>query len=171
LRRRPSLQPRFPIDCRLSSATNLRQLPTCVVCQPSGVAFQLNLRLNIGIRSNGQPSGLSSACASDQSSVLPSDQSTACAFDQPSGSPSDSSPTCAGDRPSGPTFRSTCGLRRRLTFRLRLSTDLRPSPPADPPAMPSDESPACAFDSSSGSTFQSTSSFRLQSTFRPCLQT
>jgi hypothetical protein len=153
------------------SASLSDQPPTCVVCQPSGVAFRLNLRLNIGIRSNGQPSCLSAACASDQSSGLPSDQSTACAFDQPSGNPSDSSPTCAGDRPSGPTFRSTRGLRRRLTFRLRLSTDLRPSPPVDPPAMPSDEPPACAFNSSSGSTFQSTSGFRLQSAFRPCLQT
>lgn len=137
LRREPTLRPRFPIDCRLSSATNLRRLPTCVVCQPSGVAFQLNLRLNIGIRSNGQPSCCSMACAFEQ--------------------------------PSGPTFRPTCGLRRRLTFRLRLSTDLRPSPPADPPAMPSNEPPACAFDSSSGSTLQSTSSFRPRLAFRPCL--
>jgi hypothetical protein len=171
LRREPTLRPRFPIDCRLSSATNLRRLPTCADCQSYGVAFQLNLRLNIGIRFNGQPSGLSAACATDQSSGLPSDRPPTCVGDQPSGNPSDSSPTFAGDRPSGPTFRPTRSLRRRLTFRLRLSTDLRPSPPADPPAMPSDEPPACAFDSSSGSTFQSTSSLRLRPTFRPCLQT
>jgi len=78
------------------------------------------------------------------------------------GQPSCCSPACAFDQPSGPTFRSTCSLRHRPTFQFRLSNDLRPSPPADPPAMPSNEPqlapsthlparpssqpPACAFD-------------------------
>jgi len=146
--------------------------PTCVVCQPSGVAFQRNLRLNIGVRSNGQPSCCSAACAAEQ--------------------------------PSGPTFRPICDSRRRPTFRLRLSNDLRPSPPADPPAMPSDGPPACAFDhlparpssqppafafdqpsgpaiqpnlrlssvaASASSAFRSLSSLRLRSIFQPNLPT
>jgi len=140
------------VGCQLAPTADFRRLPTCVGCQPSGVAFQLNLRLS---------------SASDP--TAPSNRSAACAADQSSGLPSDRSPACAFDRPSGPAFRTTCGLRRRSTLRLRLLTGLRLAPHADPSAMPSDEPPACAFDPSSGSTFQPTSSLRLRSTFRPCL--
>jgi len=81
-------------------------------------------------------------------------------------------PACAFNQPSNPTFPSTFDLRLQPTFRFRFRPDLRPSPPAEPPAMPSNRLPACAFRRSSGSTFQPTYLTCVSwSTFQLCFQT
>lgn len=115
----------------------MRRLPTCVGCQPSGVAFQLNLRLS---------------SASDP--TAPSNRSAACAVDQSSGLPSDRSPACAFDRPSGPAFRTTCGLRRLPILRPCPPMNLQLAPSIHLPARPSSQLPACAFGRPSGPAFE-----------------
>jgi len=80
---------------------------------------------------------------------------------------SDRSPACAFDPSSSPAFQPIFDSRLRLTFPLRLPTDLRPSPHADLPtchptrlklapstslpAQLSRSRPACAFCQRSGS--------------------
>ena len=122
------LRPRFPINRRLSSATNLRRLPTCADCPLSPTAdlrrlptFRRRLPTqpptHIGVRSNGpfQP--------------------------------------IRGLR-RRPIFRfairSISGLRLRPTLRPSLPVDLRLAPPIDFPAPPFDRPATFAACRSSG---------------------
>ncbi len=144
LRRRLPLRPRFRINRRLSSATNLRRLPTCADCRLAPTAdlrrlptFRRRLPTQpptlIGVRSNGpfQP--------------------------------------IRGLR-RRPIFRfalrSISGLRLRPTLRPSLPDDLRLAPPIDPPAPPLDRPATCAACRSFGHALRRTSSLRLRSIFR-----
>jgi len=183
LRRRLPLRPRFPINRRLSSATDLRRLPTCADCRLSPTAdshrlptFRRCLPTQpptlIGVRSTASlPVALR---------LAPPNNPPA----QPSGQPA----TRAADRPSGSAFRPTCDRRRLPILRPCLPMDLQLSPSTHLPARPSSQPPAFAFDqpsgpaiqpnlrlssvaASAGSAFRPLSGFRLRSIIQPNLPT
>jgi len=158
LRRLPILRPAF----RLTSSLRLRSI------------FRLTYKPNLR---------LSSAAAF--SSCLRTDMRLAPPTDSPA-SPSCQPLAFASGQPSGCSFKLASDFRRLPTFQPPLSnptsdshrlldsmaatqTDLRLTPPTDPPASPSCQPLAFASGQPSGCVFHLTFDLRLRSTFRPCL--
>ena len=114
----------------------MRRLPTCVGCQPSGVAFQPNLRLSSA--SDPRPAFLPISGLRLRPTLrpnLPDDLRLAPPIDPPA-PPFDRPATCAACRSFGHALRRTSSLRLRSIFRLDLPADLQLAPSFDLPALP-----------------------------------
>jgi hypothetical protein len=122
----------------IPSASLSGQRATCVVRQPSGIAFQLNLRL---------------ISASDPTASHPVALQLAPSTNPPA-QPSSQTAACAADRLSSSAFRPTCDRRRLPIHRPCHPMNLQLAPSIHLTARPSSQPPACAFDQPSGPAIQ-----------------